>query len=426
MRRLMIAVACCALAAGCSTVPAQGPPDPAQSESRLHRQILLTVAQDNTAALSLLGDPSNRYVVRRGYRAAPSVDRTLDQIAKSYGIRRVKGWPIASLSVYCEVFEVEDQTEIEELLEKLARDPRVDLAQRMNVFETLSSRYDDPYVDLQASVDEMSTELAHEFATGRGITVAVIDSQVDASHPDLRGKVRLSRDLVPGRRIGGSGELHGTAVAGIIASAANNTEGIVGVAPDVSIAALRACWAVSAQAGGAQCSSFSLAQALEVALNIRPGVINLSLAGPEDPLLSLLIDRAIERGIVVVAARPESPGTELGFPSSHPRVLAAQSEYSDAQAATPFVLVAPGTEIITTTPDDGYAFLSGNSLAAAHVSGVVALMLERNPQIDVDLIARLLTQTTTVMHGRRSINACEALAALVHAPGCAPRTSASL
>ncbi len=116
--------------------------------------------------------------------------------------------------------------------------------------------------------------------------------------------MQLARNLVAEHPLARDGEIHGTAIAGIIASAVNNREGIIGVAPDVSIAALRACWAVVDDGLAAQCSSFSLAQALEVALGLQPNVINLSLAGPDDPLLSRLLDRAIERGIVVVTAHP--------------------------------------------------------------------------------------------------------------------------
>ena len=171
----------------------------------------------------------------------------------------------------------------------------------------------------------MEVERAHELATGRGVSIAIIDSAIDGDHPDLRGRVRLARNLVADHPLARNGEIHGTAIAGIIASAVNNREGIIGVAPDVSIAALRACWAVVDDGLAAQCSSFSLAQALEVALGLQPNVINLSLAGPDDPLLSRLLDRAIERGIVVVTAHPASAASSLAFPSSHPRVLTAHS-----------------------------------------------------------------------------------------------------
>ena len=146
------------------------------------------------------------------------------------------------------------------------------------------------------------------------MSIAIIDSAVDGDHPDLRGRVRLARNLVAEHPLARNGEIHGTAIAGIIASAVNNREGIIGVAPDVSIAALRACWAVAEDGLAAQCSTFSLARALEVALGLDPNVINLSLAGPDDPLLSRLLDRVIERGIVVVTAHPASAESSRRVP----------------------------------------------------------------------------------------------------------------
>jgi subtilisin family serine protease len=278
----------------------------------------------------------------------------------------------------------------------------------MNVFRTQTSRYDDPYADLQSAAVELEVEQAHRLATGRGVSIAIVDSAVDARHPDLRGRVNVTRNLVRGQPLHRGGEVHGTAVAGIIASAVNNSEGIVGVAPDVSIAALRACWAVGDEGLAAECSSFSLARALEVVIALEPNVVNLSLAGPEDPLLSRLLDEVIARGIVVVAAQPET-ASDGAFPSSHARVLAAQAAAATAAAPSPYRIGAPGTEILTTTPGAGYAFLTGNSLAAAHATGVIALLIEREPTLEVERIATLLTDTTTFTAGKASINACRAL-----------------
>jgi subtilisin family serine protease len=311
------------------------------------------------------------------------------------------------------------------VLDALNSDPRVDLAQRVNLFTTQSTKYDDPYLELQSAATAMEVERAHELATGRGVSIAIIDSAVDADHPDLRGRVRLARNLVTERPSARGGEIHGTAIAGIIASAVNNREGIIGVAPDASIAALRACWAVAPDGPAAQCSSFSLARALELALGLEPNVINLSLAGPDDPLLSRLLDRVTERGIVVVTAYPATTESSYAFPSSHPRVLTAHSAHVRVNSDSPFTLAAPADEVLTTTPGAGYAFLSGNSLAAAHTTGVVALLMERQPDIDAERIAAILTATTTYSAGSASINACRAVARLAGAEPClAPPPSA--
>jgi subtilisin family serine protease len=166
---------------------------------------------------------------------------------------------------------------------------------------------------------------------------------------------------------------------------------------------------MAADGAAAQCSSFSLAQALEVALGLKPHVINLSLAGPSDPLLARLLDRALADGIVVVAAEPHRESPAARFPASHPRVIVAHSSFDALGAASPYRIAAPGNEVLTTTPGASYAFLSGNSLAAAHTTGVIALLMERDPELDVERIAALLTETTTLRTGSFSINACLAL-----------------
>jgi subtilisin family serine protease len=389
----------------------------AETRATTQRQILVTVHQPADIAAGLTGTPNVRYLQRR-YGPSPSVERILAQLARDHGLRRLEGWPIQSLDVYCEVFAVPEGLDVVEVLATLARDSRVDLAQPMNVFNTQTTKYDDPYLDLQSAATTMELEEAHELATGRGISIAIIDSAIDASHPDLRGRGQFTRDVTERPHVRG-GEVHGTAIAGIIASAVNNHEGIIGVAPDVSIAALRACWAVTADGLAAQCSSFSIARALEMALSLRPNVINLSLAGPEDPLLSRLLDVVIERGIVVVTAYPPTAELAVAFPSSHPRVISAHSSASAVNSSSPYALAAPAEEVLTTTPGASYAFLTGNSLAAAHATGVVALMMEREPDLDAERLAAILTATTTYSRGSASINACRAVARVSGASACA-------
>ena len=406
--RLALAAALAVLLAACATTPPSREAPATAATAPANRQILVTVRQSAQLAAGLVGAPNARYLQRR-YGPAPGVDRTLSQIARDHGLRRVDGWEIQSLGVYCEVLAVPNDRDVDAVIATIAADPRVDIVQRMNTFETQAARYDDPYRELQSAATELDVEEAHQFATGRGVSIAIIDSGIDANHPDLRGRVRIARNLATEHPLSRDGEVHGTAVAGIIASAVNNNEGIIGVAPDVSIAALRACWAIANDSLAAQCSSFSLARALETALALKPNVINLSLAGPADPLLSKLLDVVISRGIVVVTAQPEHTAPAVEFPSSHPQVLAAHSSMRAVHSDSPYVVAAPADEVLTTTPGAKYAFLTGNSLAAAHATGVVALLMERDPQLDAERIAAILTATTTHSVGHASINACRAL-----------------
>jgi subtilisin family serine protease len=212
----------------------------------------------------------------------------------------------------------------------------------------------------------------HRVATGRAVTVAVIDSGVDAHHPDLEGQVVAARDFV------GSGapppELHGTAVAGIIAARADNGLGIAGVAPAARLMALRACWQRSD--ASTMCSTLTLAQALQFAIGHGADVINLSLSGPPDRLLDELLAAALARGEVIVSAADRS-APDGGFPASRPGVIAVVDDLPDP--APPGAMKAPGRDVPTTEPGGRWALVSGASFASAHVAGLAALLRELRP-----------------------------------------------
>ena len=402
---------------GCAHLGSTGQSGAPGTET-LARQLLITMRQDSGATSAYRGDPSTFYFRRRGYGPTPSIDRSLDEIADDYGIRRVEGWYIASIGEYCEVYELLPDQNLTETLASLSSDPRVSLVQAMNVFETEGLRYDDPYASMQPALATLAIESAHEFATGAGVTVAVVDSSVDRRHLELRGKVRSELDLV-GRGLGHGAEVHGTAVAGIIGSTANNGVGIVGIAPDATIASFRACWTVDEASGRALCSSFSLARALESAIQRDVDVINLSLAGPPDSLLQQLIDTATEQGTIVVAAMPEHPDPKQSFPSSHRQVIAVESEESPSGIETPNLLRAPGAEVVSTTPNNSYAFFSGNSMSAAYISGISALIREHHPEIGPAELIQLLESSGEKHH----VNACRAIAHIEHIDRCLPETN---
>ncbi|HVF33944.1 MAG TPA: S8 family serine peptidase, partial [Candidatus Saccharimonadia bacterium] len=302
-----------------------------------------------------------------GYGGPVALEGVLDRIAREHALRRVDGWTMRALEVWCEVFEARDGAARERALVALARDPRVESAQPMQRFEAQAMR-PDPYRDLQPAALSGELAAAHRVARGRGIRIAVIDSGVDATHADLRGALERGRDFVGGGERG----THGTGVAGVIGARADNGVGITGVAPEARLSDLRACWD---EGGHTACNSYTLARALDAALAARPGVINLSLAGPEDPLLARLLAVAETRGIVVVAAVPPGFAVAQAFPAGLASVLAVVEHERDEPGA----VRAPGKDVLTTLPGDRYDFASGSSIAAAHVSGAAALYRETVP-----------------------------------------------
>src|SRR5439155_4417158 len=174
-------------------------------------------------------------------------------------------------------------------------------------------------------------------------------------------------------------ETQGTAVAGTTAARADDGIGIAGIAPEAKFLALRACWqAANTGDSAAYCSSFTLAKALQFALDENAQVINLSLGGPRDRLLERHLDTAVARGSTLVgAANPEV--AKGGFPASHGGVLAVAGD--DGHDVAGDILLAPGRDIPTTIAGQKWGFVTGSSFAAAHVTGLVALLRELAPDL---------------------------------------------
>jgi subtilisin family serine protease len=277
----------------------------------------------------------------------------------------------------------------------------------------------DPYRELQGALGAMGIEAAHRWSRGRGVRVALIDTGLGDGHPDLAGRVAGARDFVGAGRADARAESHALAVAGLIAASADNGEGIVGVAPESNIVAMRACWQPD-PGRDAACSSFTLALALAAAIDLRTPIINLSLTGPRDPLLERLLNRAIDRGAVVVGAVPEDAAASVSFPTALTGVIAVQAAEAAGADGVAQVL-APGRELLTLAPGGRYDFESGSSLAAAQVSGVVALLLARSPRLSNVEVGTLLSRSAAANgDGRlpKVVNACLALADLLSAGSC--------
>ena len=293
--------------------------------------------------------------------------RLASAMARSNGLMLVDDWPLPILGLDCYVMDLPPSASPDEVAERLARDPRVAWAQPMHVFRSLG--HDDPLFGVQPAAGEWRLNEVHAAATGRDVRVAVVDSGVQLDHPDLAGQVTSHANFAGDREE--RAETHGTAVAGIIAARADNHAGIAGVAPEARLLALRACRERSAPE--TTCSTLGIALALHAAIDRGAQVINLSLGGPFDRLIDQLLGAAMTRGIPVVAAadRGVSAG---GFPASVPGVVAVVDE--NAGIAPAGMVAAPGTDVPSSLPGSRWGFVSGASYAAAHVSGLLALMID--------------------------------------------------
>lgn len=372
------------------------------------RDILVTFENHGAmAAGSRFGAP---YQNRKRYAIATKTRQNATAVASEFALTQIDHWPIRSLSVYCFVYRIAAHQNRNEVISRLHNDPRVESVQALQKFKTGTesvSSYNDTYAGLQHGLDSLGIRSAHRYSLGKGVRVGVIDSNVDSDHEDLVDrvyKVAVFSDAT--KRID---ELHGTAVVSVIGASANNEVGIVGVAPEASIELSVACWA-EADGEGAVCDSFTLAKALDKLLRDPPDVLNLSLAGPHDPLLARLLDTVLEKGVIVVAADPVHDGGE-NFPAMHEGVIAVKSSgdvaLQDSKLLLARSIFAPGQQIMVAVPGDAYEFRSGSSLAAAHVSGVIALLLARSPEQNRVSVAGLLRESQrSRLTDRGSVDAC--------------------
>ncbi len=398
------------LAAGllalCATLPAvAGPAVPAspagQAEPAAPRQVLVML---RLAPQHYHPDAAyaGRYPNDSG-RAARR--RAAQELAGAHGLRLVDDWPMPVIGIDCYVMEPAGSAPLDGVLAALAADPRVMWAQPMNTFRGLDGG--DPLYGVQPAAKYWHLAELHRASTGRGVRIAVIDSGIDAEHPDLAGQVQLRENFVAGSA--DAAEAHGTAVAGIIAARAGNGVGIAGVAPDARLLALRACWP---ERGATRCNSFTLGKALNFAILNGARIINLSLSGPPDRLLQTLLDVAALRGMAVVGA-VDPQRADGGFPASAPGVIAVAM----AAPAPPGALLAPGADIPTTRPGAGWGFVSGPSYAAAHVAGLAALVAQLHPSADAAQLRHAIVSAEPLAQAG-NIDACATIARVTGACAC--------
>jgi subtilisin family serine protease len=266
---------------------------------------------------------------------------------------------------------------------------------------------------------DLTVARAQQWSRGSGVRIAIIDTGIDFEHPDLAGQVIARRNFVDGDDVAFQLDRHGTAVAGVIAAIADNHIGIVGIAPDARLLALKACWQAPHGGAPAACNSFTLAQALGSAIDMQADIVNLSLGGPADPLLARLLRRGMQRGIVFVGAAPP-PGVQAGFPTDVDGVLSAA--VAEEATGTARQLLAPAHEVLTLVPGGRWDFASGSSIAAAEVTATVALLLAQRPHMSAPELFRVLARTSQNLTSRDlplvSVNACAALADVLQRAGC--------
>ena len=239
---------------------------------------------------------------------------------------------------------------------------------------------------------------AHKITNGDDVLVAVIDSRIDAQHPDLAGVIAEEYDALG---TAGPAHVHGTGMAGAIAAHAK----LIGVAPKVKLLAVRA---FSGDKESAQGTTFNILKGLDWAANKKARIVNMSFAGPADSMFRDMLSKAHDRGIVLIAAvgnaGPRSPPL---YPAADRDVIGVTATDADdkllpqANRGPQVAVAAPGVQVLEPAPDGAYQVTTGTSVAAAHASGVAALLLARDPNLTPDQVRRDLIRSARAIPGKK-------------------------
>ncbi len=318
----------------------------------------------------------------------------IQAIAKQLGLTIVASQTVDALGQISYRFTIPGGRSVTDIILALEANSIVAVAQPNYVFNLVQPATDgrgdfraDPS---QYSARALNLEQAHRIASGNNVLVAVIDSGVDTAHPDLKNSIAGSFDAV------GAGEpphSHGTAMAGAIVQRGQ----LLGVAPNARVLAIRA---FSEQNNTAEGTTFGIVKAIDHAVAQGARIINMSFAGPRDPTLERALRVARDKGAVLIAAAGNAgPKSAPLYPGADPNVIAVTATdagnrlFRQANQGGYVALAAPGVDVIAPAPQAAYQMSTGTSIATAHVSGVAALLLERDPTLKPADVRAILLST---------------------------------
>ncbi len=234
----------------------------------------------------------------------------------------------------------------------------------------------DPYRDLQYALDVEGVDAARSVTDGKGARVVVLDSAPDPAHRDLLGGRIATVENGPSA----TPAAHGTLVAGIIHAIENNAFGIAGAVPGADLLSIVVCKPATAGASD-ECRLSDLLRGVDLAWESGAQIVNMALVGPPNPLLERAMARLDQLGVVLVAAVGNEGLDVARYPAAYPSVIgvgavdSAGRVYPRGNLGPAVEVLAPGVEIVSTVPGDAFAFGDGTSLAAANVTGVLALAI---------------------------------------------------
>jgi hypothetical protein len=266
----------------------------------------------------------------------------------------------------------------------------------------------DPYVPLQYGLARTGVLEGRPRFAGAGVRVALLDSAPDTTARELlHVRILPLEDGPPSEPA-----MHGSLVAGVISAIENNAFGIAGIAPAADLLAIPVCTPVSDPLGE-ECRMFDLLRGIDRAWAEDARVVNLALVGPPDPVLERAMERLRQLGILVVAAAGNEGTDRPRYPAAYPSVIGVGAldergrRWPRSNYGASVSLLAPGVEVLSTLPADRFAFADGTSLAAAHVTGLLAVLLagSDDPELVRSAMLDAAHRATAAPPGRRRAGA---------------------
>ena len=345
--------------------------------------------RNNAPAAVNLRSFANEFVAEIDGALSPA---EADELARRHGLTRIASEDFPLIGATFGRFRITDGRPYETVRREFAADGRVRSLQP-NFRYVLQDQKSTPLSEgdpAQYALTKLRLPQAHTLAHGANVTVAVIDSGIDASHPELANSIADNFDAL------GSAEgphIHGTGIAGAIVAHAR----LMGSAPEARIIAIRA---FGGTAGGAESSSYVILRSLNHAAEHGAQIVNMSFAGPKDAVIERAIAATAARGLVLIAAAGNAGAKSPPlYPAANPNVIAVSATdqqdrlFTASNRGNYIAVAAPGVDIFLPAPDGKYQMTSGTSFSAAYVSGVAALLLERNHALKPEALRMTLAKT---------------------------------
>jgi subtilisin family serine protease len=318
-------------------------------------------------------------------------DAQANELARRHGLARVESQNFPLIGGTIGLFRVTDRRTVGVVSRELATEASVRSVQPNFRYvlqdQKVALTEGDP---AQYAIAKLRLPQAHTLAHGANVTIAVIDSGIDVKHPELANAIADNFDALGSKE---GPHVHGTGIAGAIVSHAR----LMGSAPAARILAIRA---FGAAPKGAESTSYVILKGLDYAAAHGAQIVNMSFAGPKDTLIERGIAATVAKGIVMVAAvgnaGPKSPPL---YPAANTNVIAVTATdaqdrlFAASNRGRHIAISAPGVDIFLPAPDEKYQMTSGTSFSAAYVSGLAALMLERNPALKPGEVRAILMKT---------------------------------